>query len=100
LNKHQLIAFLAFVAVAAIITVLYYFANKYGWFTIAISIAIFAIFLSLLFFVKRKVRYSILLKKYNDEILVKKIVKRTLWQGQTAEQLIDALGEPSIKNQN
>ena len=39
-------------------------------------------------------RRSNLLKKYGDEELVEKLVNRTLWQGQTAEQVIDAIGEP------
>ena len=39
-------------------------------------------------------RYSALLKKYGDKKLVKKIINRTLWQGQTIEQVIDAIGEP------
>ena len=48
----------------------------------------------IIFFIAKKIRYSRLYRKYNDEELVKKIMKRTLWQGQTAEQVIDALGKP------
>ena len=45
-------------------------------------------------FIKNKFRYSILIKKYNDEQLARKIMRRTLWKGQTAEQVIDAIGKP------
>jgi hypothetical protein len=34
-------------------------------------------------------------KKYGDETIVQKIMKRCYWQGQTSEQLIDSLGNPS-----
>jgi hypothetical protein len=44
--------------------------------------------------IMKKLRFSRLFKKYQNEDLVNKIMKRTLWQGQTAEQVIDALGKP------
>ena len=44
--------------------------------------------------IKNRLRRSKLLTKYKDEILVNKLMQRKLWQGQTAEQVIDAIGEP------
>ncbi len=32
--------------------------------------------------------------KYQDKEVVDNIMRRQFWQGQTAEQLIDAIGEP------
>jgi hypothetical protein len=43
---------------------------------------------------KKRKRYKYLLAKYKDEKLVARIVKGSVWQGQTREQLWDALGKP------
>jgi hypothetical protein len=42
----------------------------------------------------RKKRRGYLLDKYGDEDLVNNLMDRKFWQGQTAEQLHDSLGEP------
>jgi len=39
-------------------------------------------------------RRQALLAKYRDEAIVEKILSRTLWEGETAEQLLDSLGTP------
>jgi hypothetical protein len=44
-------------------------------------------------------RRKILMAKYNDETAVDKIMKHTIWKGMTASQLVDALGEPELKEQ-
>jgi hypothetical protein len=44
---------------------------------------------------QRKKRLFYLGSKYNDPEIVEKIMNGTIWQGQTAEQLRDALGEPA-----
>lgn len=43
---------------------------------------------------KKKQRLAYLREKYSDEDLVQKIFGGYFWQGQSEEQLIDALGEP------
>lgn len=43
---------------------------------------------------KRKERIAYLTKKYKNEELVNKIMEGYFWQGQTAEQLLDSLGNP------
>jgi Zn-dependent protease with chaperone function len=84
LNKHQFITLLAFLLLACIVIGLTYLINKFGWLNTSIGfIALAAI--SLIIFSLQKNRYSRLYRKYNDEELVKKIMKRTLWQRQTAE---------------
>lgn len=35
-----------------------------------------------------------LMEKYGDEALVEKLMKKTIWVGQTAEQLTDSIGKP------
>ncbi len=93
-NKHQLIALAAFFVLASLATLLFYFIGKYGWLNTATGVGLLIISILLLISIKNKVRRSKLRSKYNDDILVEKLMQRTLWQGQTAEQVIDAIGEP------
>lgn len=61
-------------------------------FIILIVIAGFAFF----YFQSRKnlQRKNELLKKYGDALLVEKIIKRSIWVGQTKDELLDARGHP------
>ncbi len=43
---------------------------------------------------RRKTRRNWLLNKYNDVDVVNDIMSRYIWQGQTAEQLLDSRGTP------
>ncbi|WP_216850154.1 hypothetical protein [Granulicella sp. L46] len=42
----------------------------------------------------RAARRAQLLEKYGDENVVELIMKRSFWQGQTDQQLIDSIGRP------
>jgi hypothetical protein len=42
----------------------------------------------------RKKRVSYLLAKYNNAQIVDRIMRKTIWVGQTCDQLIDCLGRP------
>lgn len=44
--------------------------------------------------VKAKLKKDRLLKKYGDAEVVRKIIERGVWPGQTKEQLLDSLGKP------
>lgn len=44
---------------------------------------------------RRKERIAFLMSKYGDEKIVDMIMERTMWQGQTEEQLRDSLGNPA-----
>ena len=44
---------------------------------------------------RRAVRIAYLRNKYGDEQTVQRILRANYWQGQTAEQLRDSLGEPA-----
>ena len=46
-----------------------------------------------------KARFKKMLEKYGDATLVRMIMKRSIWQGQTDVQLVDAIGEPVKKDQ-
>jgi len=43
---------------------------------------------------QRQKRIQYLLDKYGDEQIVNQILRRHFWQGQTAEQLRDSVGNP------
>lgn len=43
---------------------------------------------------RREERRRGLIDKYGDESIVERIVSRTIWHGETAEQLTDSLGKP------
>lgn len=58
----------------------------YWW--LAIVLGVFALITALL---AKRMRLTL---KYKDEDLVDELLNETFWQGQTAEQLRDSLGEP------
>ena len=43
---------------------------------------------------KRAVRLAYLRAKYGNETIVRRIMERKLWQGQTIDQLLDSVGRP------
>lgn len=60
-----------------------------------ISILVFlALVVGAAFVYYKKLRYDKLIQKYSDPIIVKKILRHQFWEGQTQEQLLDALGSP------
>ena len=56
---------------------------------IGIAVAILFIWLGL-----RELRRRNLMKKYDDAILVDRLMRREIWEGQTESQLIDSRGLP------
>jgi hypothetical protein len=51
--------------------------------------------LILAWFAYRALRRRWLFSKYHDKLIVNRIMRRTIWQGMTIEQLTDCLGRPS-----
>lgn len=47
----------------------------------------------------RWMRRKILMAKYGDAEAVGKIMRHVIWQGMSADQVTDALGEPELKEQ-
>ena len=94
MNKHQLITLLAFLLLAFIVICLVYLVNNFGWLNTSIGFISLIAISSIFYLVTKKIRFNRLYKKYSDEELVNKIIKRTIWQGQTAEQVLDAIGKP------
>jgi len=44
--------------------------------------------------IQTKKRIAYLLQKYGDEVIVQRIMQHSFWQGQTAPQLLDSIGNP------
>lgn len=65
-----------------------------GWRIPALAVAGFLL-LFLNKWLKKRARLRYLREKYEDEVIVQKILKKTIWIGQTSEQLADALGYPA-----
>jgi hypothetical protein len=65
-----------------------------GWVTPALAIVGIIAFIAWQKHAKKQKRLSYLREKYQDEDIVQKIFNGYFWQGQTGEQLLDALGAP------
>ncbi len=65
-----------------------------GWPVIIASVFVGFFLVVFLKISKTKKRREYLMSKYNDVELVNSLMQQCFWQGQTAEQLIDSLGEP------
>jgi outer membrane protein assembly factor BamE (lipoprotein component of BamABCDE complex) len=71
---------------------------EYVYWTVGILLAAAAALLALDAYT-RWMRRKVLMAKYNDAEAVDKIMRHVIWQGMTAPQLLDALGEPELKEQ-
>ena len=73
---------------------LYKFGEEVGWGSIAAGTTAAIIGLLLLRAALKSVRRRRLMEKYADEKVVSWIMNHSFWQGQTAEQLRESLGNP------
>ena len=51
-----------------------------------------------IFWGMRALKRNKLMEKYGDKELVDRLMRREIWEGQTAEQLIDSRGNPTQKD--
>ena len=69
-----------------------------GAFTAGVAVIVATI---IFYFIrKRAARLAYLRAKYGDEALVQRIMRRSLWRGQTMEQLLDSIGPPASMDSN
>ncbi len=94
MKKDQAIALLALIFFAALIIVATILIKAYSWPLVIGGLLTFLVITAIVWSIVKKLRFSRLLDKYGNEEIANKIMKRALWQGQTAEQVIDSLGEP------
>ncbi|WP_261840989.1 hypothetical protein [Aliamphritea ceti] len=57
-------------------------------------LVLIAVLWVMLAFIFRYLKKQRLMKKYGNEDIVRKIMKKMIWQSQSPEQLIDSLGRP------
>ncbi len=89
----MIIAALIFVGIAKIL-------NTLGW-AIPLIICTGAIVAFLWYkAIQNRKRLEFLRQKYHDEAVVQNIVAHRFWRGQTSEQLVDSLGNPTRIDQN
>ncbi len=73
---------------------LYMLGVTIGWIWFAVIIVVFVGAYFWYRAERNKARRAKLLSKYGDDKIVEKIMNRYFWQGQTAGQLRDSLGNP------
>ena len=61
------------------------------------GITLIALMLFVLNIIVRSMRHAVLLAKYGSDTVVEKLLAHTIWQGMSREQLVDALGQPHVK---
>ena len=66
-----------------------------GWTALIVGIIVVAGLIIWSKVASQKKRREELMVKYEDTDLVDNLIKKTFWQGQTSEQLLDSLGHPA-----
>ncbi len=94
MTKKETVVVIWLVIIGAVVAAIFKFFEAFGY-VIPLVIVVVVVFLYWLYKENQnKQRLSYIREKYKNEDLVQKIFKRCIWQGQTAEQLIDTLGQP------
>ena len=65
-----------------------------GWDVIAGGVVGIIVLIAAIVWLLKNNRRRKLIKKYQDETLVDALLEQRFWEGQTADQLLDALGDP------
>ena len=73
---------------------IYFLGNHFGWVQLLVGIGTLCVLIFILKHIVKLRKHANLMERYADEELVHDIEQGYFWQGQTAEQLRDALGEP------
>jgi hypothetical protein len=77
--------------------------NSVSWFNVILLslfgiVSLFGIAFALeRFYAKRQAKLGRLIRRYNNVEIAHRVVRREVWQGQTARQLLDSRGEPQRK---
>jgi len=92
--QKQVLATLLFVAL--IITAVIKFFQNVGLLPLIIVIGVCVVAFFLYRALKKRRRLKYLEQKYVNKKKVEKIINGDIWQGETAEQLIDSIGNPEV----
>jgi len=69
-------------------------AELIGWVSIVIGLALAAGIYTFYTISQEKKKREYLMSKYNDVKLVEDIMSKSIWENQTAEQLLESIGKP------
>ena len=92
--QKQVLATLLFVAL--LITAVIKFFQNVGLLPLIIVIGVCVVAFFLYRALKKRRRLKYLEQKYVNKKKVEKIINGDIWQGETAEQLIDSIGNPEV----
>lgn len=92
--QKEVLATLVFIAL--IITAVIKFFENVGLLPLIIVICACVVAFLLYRAIKKKKRLRYLEQKYVNKRKVEKIINGDIWQGETAEQLVDSMGNPEV----
>jgi hypothetical protein len=88
------------IVIGAVVLTVSKVVDSIGFTTVVVAAILVIVGMVWLKFAKRAKRLAYLRGKYGDESVVQHIMSKTLWQGETAEQVRDSIGLPSSMDNN
>ena len=88
------------IVIGAVVSTISKVVDSIGFTTVVVAAILAIVGMVWLKFAKRAKRLAYLRGKYGDESVVQHIMSKTLWQGETAEQVRDSIGLPSSIDNN
>lgn len=88
------------IVIGAVVSTISKVVDSIGFTTVVVAAILAIVGMVWLKFAKRAKRLAYLQGKYGDESVVQHIMSKTLWQGETAEQVRDSIGLPSSMDNN
>jgi len=89
-----------FILIGAVVSAVLKVVDSIGFTTVVVAAILVIVGMVWLKIAKRAKRLAYLRGKYGDESVVQHIMSKTLWQGETAEQVRDSIGLPSSMDNN
>ena len=94
-SKNDIVGAIWLIIIGIPIFLFNWITENVGWFWVIIGVAVISVIIVLARKKSQNDRREYLQKKYGDLEIVEKIMQKYMWEGQTEEQLLDSLGQPS-----
>ncbi|WP_373017780.1 hypothetical protein [Thiomicrorhabdus sp.] len=95
MNKAEVQAIFWLVVIALPVLIMMKLGESIGWGVLALLVALGIGFYIWFKSIQIKKRKEYLKNKYQDDELVENLMAQKFWQGQTSQQLLDSIGQPS-----